>query len=132
METFFYLPIRIEGGFGEIYIDSCAVVEPGGTWLWDDGTVNVNPTFNNGNGAHTIVYTYLCGDANRDGMVNVSDVVRIKNWIFCGGAAPDPLESGDVNCDGSVNVSDAVYIINWIFVHGNWPCDPDGDGVPDC
>jgi len=124
--------MQVLGGYGQIYIDSCALVAPGGTWLWDDGTGNINPTFNNDNGTHTIVYTYLCGDANRDGLVNVSDVVWIKNWIFYSGPPPNPMESGDVNCDGSVNVSDAVYIINWVFLHGNWPCDSDGDGVPDC
>jgi hypothetical protein len=132
LEPIYYLPISIVGDFGEIYIDSCALVAPGGTWLWDDGHGNVNPTFNNDNGTHTIVYTYLCGDANRDGLVNVSDAVRLKNYIFVGGAAPNPLEAGDVNCDGNVNVSDAVWIMNYIFLGGNAPCDTNGDGVPDC
>jgi hypothetical protein len=39
---------------------------------------------------------------------------------------------GDVNCDGVSNVSDAVWIINYVFVGGNFPCDSDGDGIPDC
>lgn len=75
---------------------------------------------------------YITGDANGDGNINVSDAVYIINYVFIGGAAPDPIESGDANCDGSVNVSDSVYIINYIFTGGNAPGDPDGDGIPDC
>ncbi len=74
----------------------------------------------------------LCGDADGEGHVNISDAVYIINYVFAGGSAPDPLEAGDVNCDEAVNVSDAVYIINYIFVSGNRPCDPDGDFIPDC
>jgi plastocyanin len=76
--------------------------------------------------------SYLCGDANSDSNVNVSDAVQIINYVFIGGAAPDPLAAGDANCDGNVNVSDAVWVINYVFIGGNAPCDTDGDDVPDC
>jgi hypothetical protein len=75
---------------------------------------------------------YLCGDANGDESINVSDAVSIINYVFVGGNPPDPIESGDCNCDGAVNVSDAVWIINYVFVGGKSPCDTDGDGGPDC
>ncbi len=75
---------------------------------------------------------YICGDANNDAEVNVSDAVWIVNYIFIGGPAPVPLLSGEVNCDGSVNVSDAIWIANYVFIGGNDPCDFDGDGIPDC
>ena len=75
---------------------------------------------------------FLCGDANSDSSVNVSDAVYIINYVFSGGNPPDPLVSGDANCDSSVNVSDAVYIINYVFVGGFPPCDIDGDENPDC
>ena len=64
--------------------------------------------------------------------MNVSDAVKIINYVFVGGSAPDPMESGDVNCDDVVNVSDAVWIINYIFVGGKSPCDTDGDDILDC
>jgi hypothetical protein len=76
--------------------------------------------------------SYICGDANSDETVNVSDGVFIINYVFAGGEAPDPIESGDANCDGTCNVSDAVWIINYVFTGGNEPCDSDGDGEPDC
>jgi hypothetical protein len=75
---------------------------------------------------------FICGDANADIVVNVSDAVRIINYVFVGGDPPDPLDSGDANCDGIANVSDAVWIINYVFVGGNIPCDTNGDNVPDC
>jgi len=75
---------------------------------------------------------YVCGDANADGIVNVSDAVWIINYVFVGGDPPLPLEAGDANCDDICNVSDAVWIINYVFVGGNEPCDTDGDGLPDC
>jgi len=80
----------------------------------------------------TPIMSNICGDANSDESVNVSDAVYIINYVFVGGDPPDPLESGEVNCDGSVNVSDAVYIINYVFVSGTPPCDTDGDSIPDC
>ncbi len=33
---------------------------------------------------------YVCGDANSDGLLNVSDAVFIINYVFIGGPAPDP------------------------------------------
>jgi hypothetical protein len=75
---------------------------------------------------------YICGDANADEVVNVSDAVAIINYVFVGGDPPDPIESGDCNCDGTCNVSDAVWIINFVFAGGNEPCDTDGDHNPDC
>ena len=76
---------------------------------------------------------YICGDANGDEMVNVSDAVYIINYVFVSSSTPpDPIESADVNCDTNVNVSDAVFVINYVFSHGKSPCDADGDTVPDC
>jgi len=83
-------------------------------------------------GAEEIPQCYICGDANGDATVNISDAVAIINYVFVGGDPPDPIESGDCNCDDVCNVSDAVWIINYVFVGGNEPCDTDGDGIPDC
>ena len=74
----------------------------------------------------------ICGDANNDRLVNVSDAVYIINYVFSGGTEPFQYYSGEVNCDGLVNVSDAVYIINYVFSGGGSPCDWNNDGLPDC
>ncbi|MBK7093216.1 MAG: dockerin type I repeat-containing protein [bacterium] len=65
---------------------------------------------------------YICGDADNSGSVNISDVVRIINYIFSGGTVPDPLESADVDCNSSVTISDVVYLISHIFSGGPVPC----------
>jgi hypothetical protein len=80
----------------------------------------------------------ICGDANNDSTVNVSDAVFIINYVFVGGDPPRPiLACGDANNDGTVNVSDAVSIINYVFVGGDAPGDctpgsPDWQGSDCC
>ena len=66
---------------------------------------------------------YTCGNVNSDENVNVSDAVYLINYVFSGGAEPNPPESGDVNCDLKTNVSDAVWIINYVFASGPAPCE---------
>jgi Peptidase family M1 domain/Peptidase M1 N-terminal domain len=65
---------------------------------------------------------YICGDANGDHAVNVSDAVSLIAYIFSGGAPPVPLAAGDPDCSVSVNISDAVYLISYIFSSGSGPC----------
>ncbi len=65
---------------------------------------------------------YICGDADGNQIVNISDAVFLIGYIFGGGSAPDPLVSGDVDCNAIVNISDAVYLIAYIFGGGPDPC----------
>jgi hypothetical protein len=71
---------------------------------------------------HGAGFCFVCGDADNNGMVNVSDAVYLVAYVFGGGAAPVPLRLGDVDCSGFVNVSDAVYLIVYIFGGGQGPC----------
>lgn len=65
----------------------------------------------------------LCGDANGDELVNITDAVYLIDFIFNGGPAPDPLEVGDSSCDSLTNITDAVFLINFIFNGGPAPCE---------
>jgi hypothetical protein len=65
---------------------------------------------------------YICGDANNDGAVDISDVVYLVAYIFSGGSPPLPLLAGDANCDSMVDISDVVYLIAYIFAGGSAPC----------
>jgi len=78
------------------------------------------------------IKSWLCGDNDASGAVDIDDVVYLLNYIFAGGPAPDPLGSGDADCSGDVDIDDVVYLIQYIFAGGPAPCDPDGDGMPDC
>jgi hypothetical protein len=65
---------------------------------------------------------FLCGDADSNDVVNVSDAVFLVNYIFGGGPPPEYPESGDGDCSGNINISDAVYLIVYIFAGGSAPC----------
>ena len=70
----------------------------------------------------------ICGDANGDGDVNISDAIWLINYVFMGGQPPPPvLACGDANGDGAAADSDVIWIINYVFVGG----DPPGDCSPD-
>jgi hypothetical protein len=91
------------------------------------GQATVSPTNPGIDWAHAACFArielaYICGDANNDATVNISDAVSLIAYIFSGGPAPSPLLAGDANCDGTVNISDAVYLIAYIFSGGSAPC----------
>ena len=64
---------------------------------------------------------YVAGDANGDGLVTVSDVVYLINYLYRGDPPPDPLAAGDPNADCVVDVADVVYLINYLFKGGPPP-----------
>jgi uncharacterized delta-60 repeat protein len=67
-------------------------------------------------------FQFLRGDANGDGIVDISDIVYLLNYLFVDGPAPVPvLEAGDATCDGVVDASDVVYLLNYLFVSGPPP-----------
>jgi len=65
--------------------------------------------------------SYLIGDFNSDGYINLGDVVFAINYLYKSGPAPDPIEFGDCNCDGNVDVGDVIYLINYLFKGGPVP-----------
>ncbi|MCK4404033.1 MAG: tandem-95 repeat protein, partial [candidate division Zixibacteria bacterium] len=67
------------------------------------------------------VISYIPGDVNGDGGVDLGDVVYLLNYLFRGGSPPDPLVAGDVNCDGSINLGDVVYLLNYLYRDGPPP-----------
>ncbi len=57
----------------------------------------------------------ILGDANGDGVVNVTDIVEIVNAILGHPSAKFNEEAADVNVDGQVNVTDIVSVVNIIL-----------------
>lgn len=64
---------------------------------------------------------YVAGDANRDEIVDIADVVHLINYLYRGGVAPDPLAAGDPNADCVVDIADVVYLINYLYRGGPAP-----------
>ncbi len=81
--------------------------------------------------------SFVRGDANDDGGVNLSDAIYTLEYLFQGGPVPACEDAADVNDDADLNLSDAVYLILHLFVSGAPPAapypdaglDPTPDGV---
>jgi hypothetical protein len=68
--------------------------------------------------------TYIKGDADGSGSVDIADAVYLIAYIFSGGSAPQPLAISDADGSGSVDIADAVYLIGYIFSGGSAPKCP--------
>jgi hypothetical protein len=102
-----------EGGAGGAYApDYNGLPNPGGSGNPDAPPICFD----------IVRYPTVRGDADHDGMVDISDVLFIRDYIFYSGAAPFPRLAGDANCDESVDISDVVYLIAYIFQSGPAPC----------
>jgi len=67
-------------------------------------------------------HTYIPGDANGDGLLDIGDVLYLINYLYKGGPAPDPLEAGECNCDGVIDLGDLLYLISYLYKGGPPPC----------
>jgi len=62
----------------------------------------------------------MCGNANRDDKVTVSDVVFLVNYLFKGGPKPF-MYYANANGDNKITVADVVYLVNYLFKGGAKP-----------
>ncbi len=67
------------------------------------------------------IYGFMRGDANSDGVINVSDAIFLLNYLFRSGPEPDPYALGDANNDGQILVGDAIFLLNYLFRGGPAP-----------
>ena len=67
---------------------------------------------------------YLCGDADGDKLVNIRDITFLINFLYKGGAAPNPLEAGDADGNGLRGIQDVTYLINYLYKGGPAPICP--------
>ncbi len=65
--------------------------------------------------------SFVPGDADGSGAVDIDDVVFIINYVFGGGPEPDPIQAGDADGSGEVDIDDVIYLINYIFGGGPPP-----------
>ncbi len=68
-----------------------------------------------------IIGFYLPGDVVLDGIVNLTDVIYLLNYLFRAGPGPLPEWTGDVTSDGEVDISDVIYLLNYLFRSGPPP-----------
>ena len=68
--------------------------------------------------------TFVRGDANSDGSINLTDGVIPLLFLFSGGAPPACGDAADTNDTGSVEITDAIIIFSWLFTGGAPPAEP--------
>ena len=68
---------------------------------------------------------FVNSDTNRDGIVNILDIVYLINCKYKEGPCPEPPIIGDVDdCVDpyTINILDIVYLINYKYKGGPEPC----------
>ncbi len=63
----------------------------------------------------TIFTDVISGDANSDGIVDVTDVIYLLNYLYKFGMPPAPTSLGDFKHDGEINITDIVALLNYLF-----------------
>ena len=76
------------------------------------------------------------GDMDGNGNRNITDAVRLLNYLFSGGEppvhamcqltgsntyVPTEVENGDIDGSGSTNITDAMRFVSWLFASGDAP-----------
>lgn len=74
--------------------------------------------------------TFLRGDANVDGTVDISDAIRTLSYLFLGATAPC-LDGLDTDDSGLVDLTDAVVTLGFLFQGGPSPRAPYPEAGPD-
>ncbi|HVR75220.1 MAG TPA: hypothetical protein VMT52_12850, partial [Planctomycetota bacterium] len=69
---------------------------------------------------------FVRGDANADGVINLTDAVAVLGYLFLGSEAPPCLDAADADDSGAdqPTLTDAVRILAWLFLGGLEPPPP--------
>jgi hypothetical protein len=67
---------------------------------------------------------FVRGDANFDGVLDISDAVKLLHSQFTDGATLRCDDAGDANDDGEIDISDPIHILGYLFGEGPPPPDP--------
>ena len=59
------------------------------------------------------------GDVNSDGLVNISDVSSLINYLLSDDATGINTANGDMNNNGEVNITDVIDFINMLLNSAN-------------
>ena len=68
--------------------------------------------------------SFVRGDSNADGTLDISDGVKVLGVLFVGEASPECREALDANDDERVDLSDGIYILSFLFTGGRPPPAP--------
>ena len=75
-------------------------------------------------GARLEADSFVRGDPNGDGSINMTDVISTLNFLFLGGSTPGCLDAADADNNGVVQLTDGIYTLNFLFSGGAQPPAP--------
>ena len=129
-------PVNLTNGFGPA---------PGIENLITVNSSSVHPSLISGQINFVDMPTFIRGDTNSDGLINVADGIFLVQYLFINGTLPFCFDAADANDDSGLDVSDFIYLIFYQFMDGPSPQAPfpgcgidtteDGlfcDGYPSC
>lgn len=80
--------------------------------------------------AYEYAVPFVRGDADGSGSVEITDVVRILEYLYAG-TLVDCLDSLDCDDDQAIEISDAVWLLAYLFQSGPAPAEPFGEAAID-
>ncbi len=75
--------------------------------------------------------TFIRGDADRSGVIDLTDPTFTLNFLFLGGVAPPCRDAADADDSGELDITDGTYLINFLFLGGVAPRPPFPVAGPD-
>ncbi len=72
------------------------------------------------------------GDPNDDGLTDLSDAIRIFQFLFLGAAAPPCMEAANANNDDDIDISDGIAVLIFLFFPGSPGLAPPGPPPGPC
>lgn len=73
----------------------------------------------------------LRGDIDRNGAIELEDVMHLIDYLYASGSRPEALEAGNTDCAVGVDAGDVVFLINYVLRGGPTPeCPPASEGEP--
>ena len=73
------------------------------------------------------VESFMRGDANSSGVIDLSDAIFLLRYLFSLGPSPACTSLGDVNNDGKVDLADVSFLLKYLFAGGPPPQPPEAD-----
>ena len=67
---------------------------------------------------------FVRGDANVDGVLDISDGITVLLHLFVGKSALVCEDHGDADDSGALDVTDAIYMLDYLFQNGEPPAAP--------
>jgi len=69
----------------------------------------------------TTAITYICGDCNNDGNIDILDISFMIAYLYLSGPPPTFEDAADVNNDGIINMVDVTVLVEFLYNSGADP-----------